>query len=62
MTQEQTNRLLNIAAVFVWNHKEEFINDYATDQMFFGTDSTEEAYADAEKAYDEIANYIEEQY
>ena len=61
MTQEQTNRLLNIAAVFVWNHKEEFINDYATDQMMFGEDS-ETAYTDAEKAYDEIANYIEEQY
>ena len=48
MTQEQTNRLLNIAAVFVWNHKEEFINDYATDQMMFGEDS-ETAYTDAEK-------------
>ena len=61
MTQEQTNRLLNIAAVFVWNHKEEFINDYATDQKIFGKDS-ETAYTDAEKAYDEIANFIEEQY
>jgi hypothetical protein len=61
MTQEQTDRLLNIAAVFVWNHKEEFINDYATDQMMFGTDSAK-AYVDAEKAYDEIAKYITEQF
>ena len=61
MTQKQTDRLLNIAAVFAWNHKEEFINDYATDQMMFGTDSAK-AYADAEKAYDEIAKYITEQF
>lgn len=61
MTQEQTNRLLDIAAVFVWNHKKEFINDYATDQKILGKDS-ETAYTDAEKAYDEIVNYIVEQY
>lgn len=60
MNTENNNRLLNIAAVFAWNHKEEFINDYATDQMMFGTDSAK-AYADAEKAYDEIANFIVEQ-
>ena len=61
MNTESNNRLLNIAAVFVWNHKEEFINDYATDQMMFGTYNAR-AYADAEKAYNEIAKYITEQF
>ena len=61
MTQLRKDNLLNAAALFVWNHKEEFINDYATDQMILGKDS-ETAHADAEKAYDEIVNYIVEQY
>lgn len=61
MTQEQAIRLLNITTMFVWERKEEFINDYATDQMMFGEDS-ETAYADAEKVYDEICEFIAEQY
>lgn len=61
MNTESNNRLLDIAAVFVWNHKEEFINDYVTDQMMFGTDSAR-AYADAEKVFDEMISSIVEQY
>lgn len=61
MTQEQAIRLLNITTMFVWERKEEFISDYATDMMIFGTDSAS-AYADAEKVYDEICEFIAEQY
>lgn len=60
MNTESNNRLLNIAAVFVWNHEDEFINDYATDQMMFGVDK-QKAYANAEDAYEEIVTYIENQ-
>jgi hypothetical protein len=54
MTQEE---MLNIASVFVMNHQDMFIEDYATDRMMFGMDS-EEAFKDGEKIYSEFVEHI----
>jgi hypothetical protein len=57
MTHEQ---LLNIASVFIMEHKEDFINCYATDQSLFGKDSSE-AFIEAENLYNEFTNIVVEQ-
>ena len=57
MTQEQ---LLNIASVFIMEHKEDFINCYATDQSFFGMERAE-AFVEAENLYNEFVNIVVEQ-
>lgn len=57
MTKEQ---LLDIASVFIMEHKESFINCFATDQILFGKDSAE-AFLEAENLYNEFVNIVVEQ-
>lgn len=58
MTKEQ---LLNIASVFIMEHKEAFIDCYVTDQILFGGDK-EEAIVAAENLYNEFVNIVVEQF
>lgn len=58
MTHEQ---LLNIACVFIMNHREEFIADHVMESTFFGMDS-HEAFVEGEKIYDELVEHILKQF
>ena len=54
------NEMLNIASVFVYNHKELFIEEYVTDGIFFGQ-TREEALVKAENLYNEISDIVMKQ-
>lgn len=55
------NEMLNIASVFIYNHKDLFIEDYVTDKMLFG-ERTDESYEEAEKIYNKFLFHVVSQF
>lgn len=55
------NEMLNIASVFVYNHKELFIEEYVTNKQLFGK-RTDEAYEEAERIYNKFVFHIVSQF
>lgn len=51
------NEMLNIASVFVCNHKDLFIEEYLTNEQFFGK-RTDEAYEEAERIYNKFLFHL----
>lgn len=60
MEQEKMERLLSVASVFVMNHKELFIEECVTDEIFFGQ-TREDALVKAENLYSEISDIVMKQ-
>lgn len=53
--------MLNIASVFIHNHKDLFIEEYVTDKQLFGK-RTDEAYEEAEKIYNKFVFHLVSQF
>lgn len=51
------NEMLNIASVFVYTHKDLFIEEYVTNQQLFGK-RTDEAYVEAERIYNQFLFHV----
>jgi hypothetical protein len=53
--------MLNIASVFIYSHKDLFIEEYVTNKQLFGK-RTDEAYEEAEKIYNKFLFHVFSQF